>query len=78
MKTKGRMLAVAACIALSACAATGTRVTADTENYKQMARSQQWWCQSMTGTCGCTLDGQPATCSLVQACMNSGNCKRAP
>jgi hypothetical protein len=77
MKTKGRMLAAAACIALSACAASGTRVTAEGDTYRQMASNQRWWCNSMSGTCACTIDGQPATCSLVQACLNSGNCKRA-
>jgi hypothetical protein len=72
---KGTLVAIAACALLSACAATGTRVTSNSDTYKSMADSQRWWC-SQVG-CGCTLDGQAATCSLVQACINSGNCRPA-
>jgi uncharacterized protein YceK len=72
---KGTVLALIACAMLSACASTGTRVTSNSDAYKSMASSQQWWCSQFG--CGCTLDGQQTTCSLVQACLNSGNCQRA-
>ena len=71
---KGTFVAMLACALLTACAATGTRVSSNSDMYKSMAKSQQWWC-SQVG-CGCTLDGQPATCSLVEACVNSGNCQK--
>ena len=70
------LLAVLLCALLPACATTEKRVTADSEGYKSMARSQGWWCSQFG--CECTIDGLPATCSLVAACLNSGNCKRAP
>jgi len=73
---RGPVLAVMICALLSACATSGTRVSSNSEGYKSMARGQQWWCS--TFGCGCTIDGQPATCSLVEACLNSGNCQRAP
>ena len=73
--SKGTWVAVMMCALLSACATSGTRVTSNSDGYKTMARGQQWWCS--TAGCGCTLDGQPATCSLVEACLNSGNCQRA-
>ena len=74
--TASKMLAVLACALLGACAATGTRVTSDGGAYKSMANGQQWWCNS-AGGCDCTIDGVKATCSLVQACLSSGNCKLA-
>jgi putative hemolysin len=66
-------LALVAALALSACAASGTRVTANDE-YRSIARSQQWWC-SNAGGCNCVVDGQKATCSLVQTCLSTGACK---
>jgi len=72
----GTLAAIALCALLSACATTGTRVTSSSDAYKSMARSQQWWCSQFG--CGCTMDGQPATCSLVAMCANSGSCQRAP
>jgi len=72
---KATFLSIIACTLLSACATTGTRVTSNSDTYKSMSSSQQWWCSQFG--CGCTLDGQPTTCSLVQACLNSGNCQRA-
>jgi uncharacterized protein YceK len=79
MKRIGKcaMLAALTCVLLSACATSGTRVSSNSEGYKSMARGQQWWCSTFGG-CSCTIDGQPATCSLVEACLNSGNCQRAP
>ncbi|MFO1414564.1 MAG: hypothetical protein U1F10_11805 [Burkholderiales bacterium] len=62
---------------LAGCAATGTRMTSKSESYKGMVSSQQWWCNSFGSTCGCSIDGQKATCSLAQACLNSGNCSVA-
>jgi hypothetical protein len=61
---------------LASCAATGTKVTSDGGTYRAMNDSQQWWCNSMAG-CECTMDGKKATCSLVQSCVSSGNCKVA-
>ncbi|HEY3180637.1 MAG TPA: hypothetical protein VGL25_17355 [Casimicrobiaceae bacterium] len=60
---------------LSACATTGTKATSSSDTYKSMAKSQQAWCSQFG--CGCTLDGQPATCSLVAMCVNSGSCQAA-
>jgi hypothetical protein len=72
---RGTLVAVMLCALLSACATSGTRVTASSEGYKSMSRGQQWWCSQFG--CSCTIDGLPATCSLVAACLNSGNCQRA-
>jgi hypothetical protein len=72
---KATFLSIIACVMLAACATTGTRVTSNSEMYKSMSNSQQWWCSQFG--CGCTLDGQATTCSLVQACLSSGNCQRA-
>jgi len=74
--SKGTLVAMMMCALLSACATSGTRVTSNSETYKSMAGGQQWWCSSFG--CSCTIDGQPATCSLVEACLSSGNCQRAP
>ena len=81
MKTptkRGGLAAVVACALLAACASPGTRVTSSSDPYRDMARSQQAWCNTFNSSCGCTIDGAPATCSLVYACVNSGNCKAAP
>jgi len=67
------LLAVVLCAMLSACASTGTRVTTTSDAYKTMARSQQAWCSQFG--CGCSLDGQPATCTLVGTCMQTGSCQ---
>ncbi len=66
-------------LSLAGCAATGTRVTTNSDSYRSMANSQQWWCNSMGGAsgCGCSIDGKAATCSLVQACISAGDCKTA-
>jgi outer membrane biogenesis lipoprotein LolB len=71
----GALVAVLACALLSACASTGTRVTTTSDTYKSMARGQQGWCSQFG--CGCQLDGQPATCSLVQTCITTGSCEAA-
>ena len=71
----GTLAAVVLCALLSACATTGTRVSGASDTYKSMARTQQGWCSQFG--CGCTLDGQPATCSLVAMCVSSGSCQAA-
>jgi hypothetical protein len=80
MKTKSGLLA-ALCLGalLAGCAAPGTKVTTTGPLYKDMAGSQQWWCNgsATSGTCSCSIDGMKTTCSLAQACVNSGNCKVA-
>ena len=70
-----RLCAVVFCMLIGACAATGTRVTSDGGAYKSMTESQQKWCSSVGG-CDCTIDGMKATCSLAEACLFSGNCKK--
>ena len=71
-----KWLALAAlCALLGGCATEGTRVSSSSDTFKAMGNSQQWYCKQFG--CGCTLDGQPVTCSLVYACLNSGNCQRA-
>ena len=78
MKAKsGLLAAVALGVMLAACASTGTRVSTASDGYKDMARSQQWWCGTSKDNCTCSIDGVQTTCSLVYACMNSGNCKAA-
>jgi uncharacterized protein YceK len=78
MKTKRNFFAVAiACVLLSACATSGTKVSATSDTYRTMANSQQWWCGTFGDTCTCAIDGVKTTCSLVYACLNSGNCKAA-
>jgi hypothetical protein len=62
---------------LTACATTGTRATSSSDGYKDLAKSQQWWCGTFGSTCTCSIDGVKTTCSLVYACMSSGNCKAA-
>jgi len=71
----GTLAAVILCALLSACATTGTRVSGASDTYKSMAGTQQGWCSQFG--CGCTLDGQPATCSLVATCLATGSCQRA-
>ena len=73
----GTLAAIALCVLLSACASTGTRVTSNSDAYKSMAKSQQGWCSQFGATCGCTVDGQPTTCTLAGACLNAGSCQRA-
>lgn len=68
-----RLLAVVLCAMLAACASTGTRVTTTSDSYKAMARSQQAWCSQFG--CGCSIDGQQATCALVSTCINTGSCQ---
>jgi len=76
MKSKGGLLAALILgTMLSACATTGTSVTSSSDAYKDLAKSQQWWCSSFGQTCTCSIDGMKTTCSLVYACVNSGNCK---
>ena len=78
MKIKGGLLAAAlACALLSACATSGTKVATTSETYKGMAGGQKHWCE-MFGGCTCSIDGIQTTCSLVWACLNSGNCRLAP
>jgi hypothetical protein len=69
------MLALMLCAMLAGCASTGTRVTTTSETYKAMARSQQAWCSQFG--CGCSMDGQQATCALISTCINTGSCKTA-
>ncbi len=76
MKTKSLLLALIVSTTLVACASTGTRVTSTSDTYKSLARNQVTWCE-MFGGCTCYLDGIQTTCSLVFACLNSGNCKLA-
>jgi len=71
----GTLAAIVLCALLSACATSGTRVTSNSDTYKSMAHSQQGWCSQFG--CGCSVDGQPATCSLAAACLNAGSCQRA-
>jgi len=71
------LLAVALCAMLAACASSGTRVTTDSDAYKTMARSQQWWCSPFASTCECSLDDQKVTCALAATCVNTGSCKQA-
>jgi hypothetical protein len=74
MKRISSVLAVMLCATFAGCASTGTKVSADSDMYKSMARSQQGWCSQFG--CGCSIDGLPTTCSLVAACLHSGNCKQ--
>jgi hypothetical protein len=73
----GTLTAIAVCALLAACATPGTRVTTNSDVYKSMVKSQQGWCSQFAGTCGCTVDGQPATCSLAATCLNAGSCQPA-
>ena len=76
MKSKsGLLAALAAAAMLTACATTGTNVSSSSDSYKDLAKSQQWWCGTFGQTCTCSIDGMKTTCSLVYACVNSGNCK---
>ena len=76
MKINGGLLAALAFgTMLTACATTGTSVTSSGDAYKDLAKGQQWWCNSFGSTCTCSIDGMKTTCSLVYACVNSGNCK---
>ena len=77
MNTKGALIGVLLACAVAGCATTGTKATTESQGYKDLARSQQWWCGTFGQTCTCSIDGQQTTCSLVYACLNSGNCKAA-
>ena len=78
MSTKrGWFTAVALGVLLTGCASTGTQVSANSDNYKTLAKSQQPWCSTFGNTCTCAIDGMKTTCSLVYACVSSGNCKTA-
>lgn len=77
MKTKkGWLCTLVLTMTLAACATTGTRVTSSSDTFKSMASGQKTWCE-MFGGCTCYIDGIQTTCSLVFACLNSGNCKLA-
>jgi hypothetical protein len=79
MKTKcGLFAAMILSMTLVACATTGPRVNTTSDAYRNMAKSQQWWCDTFFETCKCHLDGIRTTCSLAYACVNSGNCTAAP
>jgi len=79
MKTRNALFAaLIAGAMLSACATSGTRVTTTSDAYKDMTKSQQAWCNTFADSCTCSIDGNKTTCSLVYACLNSGNCKAAP
>ncbi len=70
--------ALLACAIAAGCATTGTRVSTTSDTYRGMASSQQWWCGTFGDTCQCSIDGVKTTCSLVYACLQSGNCKASP
>jgi outer membrane biogenesis lipoprotein LolB len=75
METKnGIFVAAILCAVLSACATPGTRVSTDSNFYKEMSRSQQQWCAQFG--CDCELDGVKASCPLVASCLNSGSCQK--
>ena len=75
MEMKGRaFVAVVLCALLSACATSGTRVSTDSNFYKEMSKSQQQWCAQFG--CDCELDGVRTSCPLVASCLNSGSCKQ--
>jgi hypothetical protein len=76
MNTKrGWLMALALGVVLTVCASTGTQVSSNSDGYKDLAKSQQAWCSTFGNTCTCSIDGMKTTCSLVYACLNSGNCK---
>lgn len=60
---------------LVACAAPGTRVSTDSSFYKDSAKTQQAWCSQFG--CGCSIDGAPATCSLVSTCLSTNSCRQS-
>ena len=79
MYNKRMVAAVLATVAmLAGCASPGTRVSTTSDAYKDMAKSQQAWCGTFADSCSCSIDGNKTTCSLVYACMSSGNCKAEP
>jgi hypothetical protein len=76
MKMKNGLFATLIAITmLAGCATTGTRVSTTSDAYRDMAKGQQTWCGAFGDTCTCYLDGIKTMCSLVSACLNSGNCK---
>jgi hypothetical protein len=78
MNPKGALIGVLIAFAMAGCATTGTSTSTESAAYKDLARSQQWWCGTFQSSCTCSIDGMKTTCSLVYACLNSGNCKAAP
>ena len=78
MKAMSRLFAALVVGAtLAGCATTGTKVSSNSEPYRELAKSQQLWCSSFKDACTCAIDGTRTTCSLVYACVNSCNCKGA-
>jgi hypothetical protein len=78
MNTKDALIGVLVACAVAGCATSGTRTSTESAAYKDLAKSQQAWCSTFKSNCTCSIDGMQTTCSLVYACMNSGNCKAAP
>lgn len=74
MNIERGFLVAALSLLLSACASPGTKATTTSETYKGMAGAQRTWCE-MFGGCSCSIDGVQTTCSLVFACLKSGNCR---
>ncbi|MGH8685407.1 MAG: hypothetical protein ACREUM_08685 [Nitrosospira sp.] len=54
----------------------GTAVSTTSEVFRQAARGLQPDCGRFSSGCRCTLDGIETSCSLVFACLDSGNCER--
>jgi hypothetical protein len=75
MKSKGAFIGLILAFAVAGCATSGTKTTTESKAYQDLAKSQQWWCSTFKQSCACSIDGMQTTCSLVAACMNSGNCK---
>ena len=76
MNIKNALVAIVVATALGACASPGTRVSSNSDTFKNMAKSQQQWC-SQVGGCACQIDGAPVTCTLAQTCINAGSCRTA-
>lgn len=45
--------------------------------YRQAVTGMKPLCE-LTKSCGCTWEGFKTNCDLVSACLNSGNCVKAP
>jgi hypothetical protein len=73
-KKNGVFVAAVFCALLSACATSGTRVSTDSDIYKQMSSSQHQLCTQFG--CECYLNETQTSCPLVSSCLNSGSCKR--
>ena len=79
MKTQTTLLGMLMAAALLAgCASPGTRVTTSSDAYRDMAKTQQAWCSTFSGSCACSIDGNRATCNLVYTCVSAGSCTTAP